>query len=607
MALLTVRDLTLRFGGPPLLDGCGFTLEPGDRVCLMGRNGEGKSTILKLVAGDMQPDAGEFIKKPSLRIARLVQEVPGNLEGSVRDVVSLAFRNSFADLDWEHQHAVESTISKVGLDADALFASLSGGQRRRVLLAQTLVNDPDLLLLDEPTNHLDIPSIQWLEEIVLRLPCAVLFVSHDRSFVRRVATRILELDRGQIRNWDCNYDRYIERRDAILADEEKARALFDKRLAEEEAWIRKGIKARRTRNEGRVRALYRMREERRNRRERQGSVQMEINEAERSGRMVLKATDLQYGWPGHLVADNLHCTVMRGDRIGIVGANGSGKTTLIRLLLGELTPQAGEVRLGTNLEVAYFDQMRSQLCEDQTLVENIGDGKEYVEFGGVRKHVMSYLGDFLFSGDRARGPISALSGGERNRLLLARLFSRPSNVLVLDEPTNDLDMETLDLLEDLLADYAGTVLCVSHDRDFLDRISSSLLVLEAPGRVREFIGGYDDYRTLREQELAREEQAKRAAQETKAAPATATQAAGASTPSGKRKLSFKEQREFEQLPTRIERLESQVAAVNAELADPAVFTHAKKLMDLQMQLAKLEEELLNAYARWEELEQAQGL
>lgn len=596
MAILTVQNLLLRFGGPPLLDNASFTVEAGERVCLMGRNGEGKSTILKLLTGEMEPNSGDFIRKPNLRIARLIQEVPQSMPGTIRDVVALGATKEqapFAQLDWEHQHAVESTISRLGLEPDLAFDALSGGQRRRALLGQALVNDPDLLLLDEPTNHLDIPSIQWLEEMLVRLPCAILFVSHDRSFVRKLATRILELDRGKIQSWDCNYDKFIERRDAMLADEAKAAALFDKRLAEEEVWIRKGIKARRTRNEGRVRALLRMRDERRNRRERQGSVQMEILEAERSGKVVIKGQNLTYAWPEKKIMEDFSCSVMRGDRVGIVGANGSGKTTLIRVLLGELAPQSGSVQLGTNLQVAYFDQMRTQLRADQTLIENIGDGKEYVEVGGGRKHIMSYLGDFLFSSDRARGPISALSGGERNRLLLARLFSRPSNVLVLDEPTNDLDMETLDLLEELLSEYSGTVLCVSHDRDFLDRICSSLIVLESPGVAREFVGGYEDYRILREAERMRTEAAPR-----KAAPPVGVSEAVVS----KKKLGFKEQREKEMLPERIETLEKDITRLQEALAQPEVFTNHQRLLELQSALEKGESDLLLAYARWEELE-----
>lgn len=595
MSILTVQNLLLRFGGPPLLNQVSFTIEAGERVCLVGRNGEGKSTILKLLSGDMEPNSGEFIRKPNLRIARLIQEVPEELPGTVIDVVAKGIdpHTEYSQMDWEHQHAVESTISRLGLEGGDLFNSLSGGQRRRVLLGQALVRDPDLLLLDEPTNHLDIPSIQWLEEMLVRLPCAILFVSHDRSFVRKLATRILELDRGYIQSWDCTYDKFVERRDAMLADEAKANALFDKRLAEEEVWIRKGIKARRTRNEGRVRALYRMREERRNRRERQGNVQMEILEAERSGKIVIKGLGLSYSWPTKAIVQDFSCTVMRGDRVGIVGTNGSGKTTLIRLILGQLAPQKGSVQLGTNLQVAYFDQMRNQLQQDQTLVENIGDGKEYVEVGGGRKHIMSYLGDFLFSADRARGPISALSGGERNRLLLARLFSRPSNVLVLDEPTNDLDMETLDLLEELISDYSGTVLCVSHDRDFLDRICSSLIVLEAPGVAREFVGGYEDYRGLKERERIKAEA------DLKKVNIVPVQI---QTDLPKKKLGFKEQREKELLPGRIENLELEIQRLQLALSEPEVFTNHQKLLSLQNSLEKSENDLFEAYARWEELE-----
>jgi ATP-binding cassette subfamily F protein uup len=604
MAILTVQNLVLRFGGPPLLDNAAFTIEPGERVCLVGRNGEGKSTILKLLNGDMQPNSGEFIKKPSLRIARLIQEVPETLPGTIRDIVAIGTNPGgkilFDDLDWEHQHAVESTISRLGLDPDLLFNNLSGGQRRRALLGQALVSDPDLLLLDEPTNHLDIPSIQWLEDMLMRLQCALLFVSHDRSFVRKLATRILELDRGKVQSWECNYDKFIERRDAMLADEAKASALFDKRLAEEEVWIRKGIKARRTRNEGRVRALESLREERRNRRERQGSVQMEILEADRSGKIVIKGQELTYHWPDKSIMEDFTCRIMRGDRVGIVGSNGSGKTTLLRVLLGELEPKSGNVVLGTNLQVAYFDQMRGQLRQDQTLVENIGDGKEYVEIGGGRKHIMGYLSDFLFSADRARGPISALSGGERNRLLLARLFSRPSNVLVLDEPTNDLDIETLDLLEELLADYSGTVLCVSHDRDFLDRICSSLIVLESPGYAREFVGGYEEYRKVRELELIKEAQAAKAAAANAKSTTKGTEAHISS--SSKRKLSFKEQREYDTLPATIDGLEIEIARLHEALAKPEAFTNHKKLIELQNALEKADMELMNAFARWETLE-----
>ena len=506
MPILSAQNILLRFGGPPLLDNVSFDVEAGDRICLVGRNGEGKSTLLKVLTGEMEANSGEIIKKSGLKVSRMVQEIPAHLDGTVRDVVmSGVSRDGHADDATRNSHA-EAILGKTGIAADALFDSLSGGQKRRVLFARAVASDPDLLLLDEPTNHLDIPAIQWLEGIVTRLECAVLFVSHDRTFVRRVATRILELDRGRVRSWDFPYDKFVQFRDQALAEEEKANALFDKRLAEEEVWIRKGIQARRTRNEGRVRALIKMREERAARRTRTGNVNMQITEADRSGRLVARLTDVSYSYDGAPLISHLSTEVSRGDRIGIVGPNGSGKTTLLRLILGELKPDSGDVRLDTNLQIAYFDQMRTRLREDKTLIENIGDGQAYITLNGVKRHVLSYLQDFLFSADRARGPISALSGGERNRLLLACLFSHPSNVLVLDEPTNDLDMETLDLLAELLADYKGTVLTVSHDRAFLDSVATSILAIEDNGSVFEAVGGYSDYeenRKIREKEKAK--------------------------------------------------------------------------------------------------------
>jgi len=593
MALLSAQNLFLRFGGPPLLDGVSFDIEPGDRVCLMGRNGEGKSTILKILSGDMEAGSGEIIKRSGLKITRLIQEIPADLPGTVRDIV-LGHAGDPLHLDW----SAEAVLGKTGLDPEALYNNLSGGQKRRALFARAIAHDPDLLLLDEPTNHLDIPGIQWLEEIIARLPCAVLFISHDRAFVRKIATRIFEIDRGQVRTWNFPYDKYVELREARLEDEEKANKLFDKRLADEEIWIRKGIKARRTRNEGRVRALERMRNERNERRERQGNVQMQIIEAEKSGRLVARATDLSYAWPGRTVVQDFSTEIMRGDRIGIVGGNGTGKTTLLRLLLGELAPQSGEVRLGTNLQIAYFDQMRSQLREDQTLVDNIGNGQEWVTLGNNKRHVLSYLQDFLFSADRARGPISALSGGERNRLLLARLFCLPSNVLVLDEPTNDLDMETLDLLQELLAEYAGTVLVVSHDRAFLDEVATSVIALE-DDNAREYVGGYSDWER---QSTARKVAAKASEAAAKANSKTTADTAGESeSRPAKKKLSYKDQRELDEMPVRIEKLESGIAVLHTQLADPAVYSNANRLIELQQQLAKSEEDLFNAYARWEEL------
>ncbi|MCF0221383.1 MAG: ATP-binding cassette domain-containing protein [Fibrobacter sp.] len=621
MPILSAQNILLRLGGSaPLLDNVTFDVEPGDRICLVGRNGEGKSTLLKVLTGEMEYNSGDVVKKAGLRVSRMIQEIPAHIEGTVRDIVmgkvdagsSTGWDKGLAGDEVHNAHA-EAILGKTGIDAEAMYDSLSGGQKRRVLFARAVAEDPDLLLLDEPTNHLDIPAIQWLEGIVTRLNCAVMFVSHDRSFVRRVATRIFELDRGRVRSWDFPYDKFVQFRDQALAEEEKANALFDKRLAEEEVWIRKGIQARRTRNEGRVRALIRMREERAERRTRVGSVNMQITEAERSGRMVARLSAVTYAYDGAPLIRNFSAEVSRGDRIGIVGPNGSGKTTLLRLILGELAPDEGDVRLGTNLEIAYFDQMRTRLREDKSLVENIGDGQAYITLNGVKRHVLSYLQDFLFSADRARGPISALSGGERNRLLLACLFSHPSNVLVLDEPTNDLDMETLDLLAELLAEYKGTVLTVSHDRAFLDSVATSIFAIEENGNVFEAVGGYSDYeanKKIRDKEtigLARVAAEKNAARETaKLAPGSAADedlnCAPTAPGAKKKKRSYNEEREYAALPEKIERLENEIAERQTELGKPEVFTNAQRIVELQQEISTRESELEKAYERYEILD-----
>ncbi len=608
MPILSAKNLLLRIGAnAPLLDNVCFDIEAGDRICLVGRNGCGKSTLLKVLTAEMEVQSGEIIKKSGLRIARMIQEIPAHMEGTVRDVVMEPLLGSVTDRTGEglHNAHAEAVLGKTGIDADALFDSLSGGQKRRVLFARALAEDPDLLLLDEPTNHLDIPAIQWLEGIVTRLNCALLFVSHDRAFVRRVASRIFDLDRGRVRCWDFPYDKFVQFRDQALAEEEKANALFDKKLAEEEVWIRKGIQARRTRNEGRVRALIKMREERAARRTRVGNVNMQITEAEKSGRLVARLTDVNYTYDGSPLISHLTTEIFRGDRIGIVGPNGSGKTTLLRLILGELTPESGNVRLGTNLQVAYFDQMRTRLREDKSLVENIGDGQAYITLNGVKRHVLSYLQDFLFSADRARGPISALSGGERNRLLLACLFSHPSNVLVLDEPTNDLDMETLDLLAELIADYKGTVLTVSHDRAFLDSVATEILAIEENGNVFEAVGGYSDYeanRKMREKEAA---SAARAAAEREQARSQQGSVAARTTPAEapkKKKRSYNEEREYAALPEKIEQLEAEIAERQVELSKPEVYTNAARIVELQGEIAEREKALERAYERFEELD-----
>lgn len=627
MPILSAQNILLRFGGPPLLDNVSFDIEAGDRICLVGRNGEGKSTLLKILTGEMEMNSGDIVKKSGLKISRMIQEIPAHLEGTVRDVVmgrvpitgANTAREVGADDALRNSHA-EAILGKTGIPADLRYDDLSGGQKRRVLFARAVAEDPDLLLLDEPTNHLDIPAIQWLEGIVSRLDCAVLFVSHDRAFVRRIATRIFELDRGRIRSWDFPYDKFVQFRDQALVEEEKANQLFDKRLAEEEVWIRKGIQARRTRNEGRVRALIRMREERAARRTRTGSVNMQITEAERSGRLVARLTNVTYAYEGEPLIRDFSTEVSRGDRIGIVGPNGSGKTTLLRLILGELTPDSGEIRLGSNLQIAYFDQMRTRLREDKSLIENIGDGQAYITLNGVKRHVLSYLQDFLFSAERARGPISALSGGERNRLLLACLFSHPSNVLVLDEPTNDLDMETLDLLAELLADYKGTVITVSHDRAFLDSVVTSIFAIEDDGNVFEAVGGYSDYeanRKFREKEAARAQsksavpsgQSKSAAISAQPLSATAVPAGvepPMPTPIKKKKRSYNEEREYAALPEKIESLEAEIASRQTELSKPEVYTNAPRILELQKEIVGLESELEQAYERFEYLDNLGG-
>ena len=626
MALISLRDLSLAFGGPSLLDGASLQIEPGDRLCLMGRNGSGKSTLLKLMAGEFPPDAGEIVRQQGVRVALVSQEVPADLSGTVFDVVAggmggaaalLAEYHAVSHLlatgggkellkrleslqkkleesgGWSLHQEVERIIGRLSLDPDAEFATLSGGTKRRALLARSLVSAPDILLLDEPTNHLDLDTIVWLEEFLLKNVRTFVFVTHDRAFARRLANRVAELDRGRLYAFSCGYDTFVERREALLEAEVARQALFDRKLAQEEAWIRQGIKARRTRNEGRVRALKKMREERRQRRERLGSVKMQLQEAERSGALVVEAEDATFGYDGRTVITGLTAVISRGDRIGIIGPNGSGKSTLLRLLLGELTPQEGEVRLGTRREVLYFDQMRAQLDPEKSVQENVGEGNDTLVINGRSRHVIGYLQEFLFSPERARSPVRILSGGERNRLLLAKLFTKPSNLLVMDEPTNDLDAETLDLLEELLMEYTGTLLLVSHDREFLNNVVTSTLAVSPDGTVREFVGGYDDW--LRQ------------------APPPAEGAAGSKPPPPARekpqahrpkKLTFKEERELESLPERIAALEEEQKQLHGRLADPEFYrSGGAEVAPLTARLEELERELAEAYRRWEELEE----
>jgi ABC transport system ATP-binding/permease protein len=591
MALITLRDISLAFGGPPLFDGINLQIEPGDRLCLMGRNGTGKSTLMKLISGEIPPEGGEVIRSQGLRVALVSQEIPQEVAGTVFEVVAQHSHAAAGAEQWEHEQQVERVLNRLHLEPEAEFSSLSGGTKRRVLLARALVAAPDILLLDEPTNHLDIETILWLEEFLARNITTCIFVTHDRAFARRLANRIAELDRGRIYAFSCGYDQFVERREALLEAEITRMALFDKKLAQEEAWVRQGIKARRTRNEGRVRALKTLREEYRQRRTRQGTATIRLQEAERSGRMVIEAEQVGFSYGDRTVISDLTTTIMRGDKLGIIGPNGSGKTTLLRLLLGELEPQSGIIRQGTRLEVLYMDQMRDQLDPQKSVAENVGEGNDTLIIGGKSRHIIGYLQDFLFSPDRARSPVSILSGGERNRLLLAKLFTKPGNVLVLDEPTNDLDAETLELLEDLLMEYSGTLLLVSHDREFLNNVVSSTLAINSDGTVKETVGGYDDW--LREQQL-------------EATPLTAskpTQEKGKPQKDRPRKLSFKEERELEALPERITSLEAEQEQIHSTLADPEFYKNrGAEAVTLNARLEAIDAELLAAYGRWEELE-----
>ena len=625
MALVSLQEVRLAFGGPELIDGVTLQIEGGERVCLVGRNGAGKSTLLRIITGEIVPDAGEVIRPQGLRIASLAQEVPQDLSGTVFEVVSeglggmvellseyhdLSNRLSRGEADitelervqhliesaggWQTRQRVETVLSRLRLDPDAPAAELSGGYKRRVLLARALVNEPDLLLLDEPTNHLDIESIGWLEQFLLEFGGSILFITHDRRFLRTLATRIIELDRGRVTDWPGDYGTYLARRQAELDAEAVHRALFDKKLAQEEAWIRQGVKARRTRNEGRVRALEELRRERLARRQQTGSAAMRLNEAERSGRLVIEARGVGYGYEGRRLIRDFSTVIMRGDKIGIIGPNGSGKTTLLRILLGSLKPHSGSVRMGTRLDVAYFDQHRAQLDDEKSVMENVGDGCTEVTVNGRTRHIIGYLEDFLFPSDRARSPVKVLSGGERNRALLARLFTKPSNVLVLDEPTNDLDADTLELLEEMLMEYEGTVLLVSHDREFLNNIVTGTIVFEGDGRLVEYVGGYDDW--LRQRGPA-----------TPGLTGKAEKAAKQQRPRPRRErprvLTFKEERELEALPALIESLEAERAGLYETLADPDFYRQGgSRVPEAKARTGDLEKEITAAYERWEFLE-----
>lgn len=612
MAFLSMQGVTLNLGGKPLLDAADLSVEVGERLCLAGRNGAGKSSLLALLDGQRAPDSG-IIVRPGTPIGHMPQDVPEHWSGPVFSLVAevlgeegraLAAAHAGADHGqrvggWERYGEVLGVIHHLGLDPDAEFVALSGGTRRRVALARALVRSEDLIL-DEPTNHLDIATITWLEDFLLRKARTLIFVSHDRAFAGRLATRVVEIDRGKLYSYSCGFDRYPERREERLAAEEQACRLFDKKLAREEAWIRQGIKARRTRNMGRVRALEAMRVERAERRDKQGNVRMAAQEAGRSGKLVIEADDVAFAYPGQApLFRNFSTIIQRGDRVGLIGDNGAGKTTLLRVLLGELPPTEGAVCLGTNLHISYFDQLRASLDPEENIMRSVAEGNDVVTVGGDTRHVAGYLQDFLFTPDRLRLPVKALSGGERNRLLLAKLFTRPSNVLVLDEPTNDLDTETLELLEELLTDYSGTVLVVSHDRRFLDNLVTSVITLEGDGRAREYVGAYTDW--------LRQRPAPSPARNTGKTPRPVPRSA----PAKARKRTFKEQREFEQLtselkalPERLDALEREQKDLETLLADPDLFTRDQAaFIRTTERLAALEEEQTQALLRWELVEQ----
>ena len=625
MALVTLQDICLSYGQPALIDGINLSIERGERVCLIGRNGAGKSTLLNILTGKIIPDDGVVKTTDGVKIAQLEQAVPTDTQGSVYEVIANGLgkegelaqsyyrlsaevaiqptKKNMAELEacqaeldlvdgWDVNSRVDAIITKMGLKANTDIADLSGGYKRRVLLARALVSDPDLLILDEPTNHLDIEAIQWLESFLKKWEAALLFISHDREFMDNLATRFIEIDRGKVMEFNCNYNTYLKRKKEMLETEDKHNALFDKRLSQEEAWIREGIKARRTRNEGRVRALKAMREEFAARRKHQGKAKLNVVEAEKSGKIVVEARDINFIFEGDpeqkTIVKEFSALIQRGDKIGLIGGNGSGKTTLIKLLQGELEPTTGKIKIGTNLNIAYFDQYRSALNEEKSVQDNISGGKDMLDIGGKSRHVVSYLRDFLFAPERCRQPVKVLSGGERNRLLLAKLFTQPSNMLILDEPTNDLDIDTLDLLEELLIDYKGTIILVSHDRAFINNVVTSTLAFEGNGAFNSYVGGYNDWLRQRTQQLNQSSKPKK----------TETRVKKKTT-----KLSYKDQRELDALPDQIEKLEIEIADISQQMSDPDFFKGARdQVQKTENRLSEQQKQLSHCYERWEILE-----
>ncbi len=630
MALIQLKNIQVSFGGPALLDNLSLSIDAGERICLIGRNGAGKSTLMKVLNKDIKADSGEIIVQGGAVVAQLEQEVPKDMSGSVYEVVASGLAETGAlltayhalneeddigsedwmkrfekiqhDLEscngWHFQNTIDTVISRLELNPDVDFKKLSGGIKRRVLLARALVQEPDVLLLDEPTNHLDIEAIIWLEDFLLSFNGSLVFITHDRSFLRRLATRIIEIDRGNATSWPGDYDNFLRRKEETLHAEGLENARFDKKLAQEEVWIRQGIKARRTRNEGRVRSLEKMRDERSERREQLGSVNIQVEVGQRTGKRVVEVENINYTLPnGRILIDDFSALVQRGDKIGLIGPNGVGKTTLLKVLLGELKADSGKLIEGTNLEVAYFDQLRSQLDEGRSVKDNLDRGADKVSINGKEKHVISYLQDFLFTPDRANSPVNALSGGERNRLLLAKLFIKPANVLVLDEPTNDLDVDTLELLEELLLNYTGTVLIVSHDRAFINNLVTSCFVFEGEGKISEYVGSYDDW--LRQRPPVSAPKSKKVEKKQEK---TATNTDSNDQPESK-KLSFNQQQELKNLPQEIEKFEQRLSDLEAQMADPEFFKQEhKKTAAVTDELQEIQATLKTKYDRWEELE-----
>lgn len=636
MLLYRLSNVSLAYGDKPLLDKVDLTIHKGERIGILGQNGAGKSTFMKLLCGQALPDTGDLWRAGDLRVAYLDQNLPELSEETVYDYVAggledlgdlLRHYHAMTHVDskvdwadpkqldemgrlqkeieardgWAFQHRIDSIIDSLKLPAETLMANLSGGSRRRAALGRALVCEPDMLLLDEPTNHLDIPTIEWLEKFLNTFVGAVLVISHDRQFLQRITNRIIEVDRGNLRCWDYDYESFLVFRDQQLEAEEKFNSEFDKRLAEEEVWIRQGIKARRTRNEGRVRALEKMREDRNQRRELSGKARFELESANASGKIVIEANHINHGYDGKTLIHDFSTKIMRGDRIGFIGVNGSGKTTLLRILLETLQPDSGNVKVGTNLELLYFDQLRNQLDLNKTVIENLAEGSDFIEINGKQRHVISYLQDFLFSPSRTRQPVKSLSGGEQNRLILARLFSKPANLIVLDEPTNDLDMETLELLEEILLEFSGTILLVSHDRRFLDNVVTSSIVFEGNGVVKEYVGGYKDWIAHGGKLVSFADQEKENKAEALALEKAAKKVS-APVKKAEKKLPHKEQRELDQLPKQIEKFENEIAKVNEKVAEPVFYQQSQETIDKTLaELAKKQKSLDDLYARWEEL------